>query len=279
MQVLETVADMREAREKILGRISLVPTMGALHAGHEELLERARAVSDVVLASLFVNPTQFAPGEDFKGYPRDPDRDLGIFERHGVEAVFAPGVEEMYPEGDVTRVDPGPIGAVLEGAHRPGHFVGVATVVTKLFNVVRPHAALFGEKDAQQFRIIRRLNEDLRLGIEIVGVPTVRADDGLALSSRNAYLAGENRRAATVLYRALVATRKAWEDGVRDAGMLRQCMHDALASEPLAKPDYVSVADPETLQELDLADGSALASLAVRVGPARLIDNFLLTDG
>jgi len=269
---------MREARTDMQSPVGLVPTMGALHAGHEALLDRGRDESAVLVASLFVNPTQFGPDEDFGRYPRDRDRDLAIFERHGVDAVFAPPVAEMYPEGETTRVDTGNLGEVLEGAGRPGHFLGVATVVTKLFAVVRPDLAFFGEKDAQQLRIVRRLARDLVLGVDVVGVPTVREPDGLALSSRNRYLEGENRRAAAVLYRSLREARSLWEAGERDADALRALVREVFASEPLAELDYVSIADPDSLDELTTVDGPALMSLAARVGNTRLIDNTVLGD-
>jgi pantoate--beta-alanine ligase len=278
MHVIEPVADMRDARGRLAGIVGLVPTMGALHGGHEELLRRARENCDAVVVSIFVNPRQFGPGEDYEAYPRDTKGDLEICRRCGVDIVLAPAVAEIYPPGDATTVNPGPLGDILEGAHRPGHFAGVATVVTKLFNIVRPHRAYFGRKDAQQLRVIERIVEDLRLDVTIVPVPTVRDDDGLALSSRNAYLDPAERRAATVLFRALQDARQRFAAGERDGDRLRDTMRSLLDGEPLADPEYVEVVDPATFEPLARAAGPALACLAVRFGPARLIDNLRLDD-
>ncbi len=250
--------------------------MGALHAGHEALLARARSECETVIASLFVNPTQFGPAEDFDSYPRDRERDLEIFQAHGTDILFEPNPAEMYPAGESTRVDPGPIANVLEGAHRPGHFVGVATVVTKLFSITTPDAAYFGRKDAQQLAVISRLARDLRMGIEIVPVETVRDPDGLALSSRNVNLSGEHRKAATALFRALTAGENVWASGERSGEALRAAMLEVLRCEPLVDVDYASAADPETFEELDEIDRTALLSLAARVGGTRLIDNISL---
>lgn len=276
MRVVRTVLEMRDVRRNLPGRVGLVPTMGALHAGHAALLSRARAECETVIASLFVNPTQFGPMEDYASYPRNRDRDLEIFENHGTDVLFEPGVEEMYPAGESIRIDPGPIGKVLEGAHRPGHFEGVATVVAKLFNISTPDAAYLGRKDAQQLAVIRRLATDLGLGVEIVPVDTVRDPDGLALSSRNVNLSRENRKAATALFRALSAGKIAWVNGERAGDVLRASMLEVLHSEPRVEVDYVSAADPETFEELDEVDGPAIISLAARVGGTRLIDNILL---
>ena len=277
MRVIDTAAEMREARKSLRGRVALVATLGGMHAGHEAHLVKAREIADVTVGSLFLNPTQFGANEDLAKYPHDRAKDLALFEKHGAAVVFAPSVQEMYPPGDSVRVDPGPIGAILEGAHRPGHFKGVATVVAKLFAIIRPDLATFGEKDAQQLRVIKKLNDELRFGVEIVAVPIVREPDGLAMSTRNMYLEGADRRAAPVLYRALCAGRELWQSGVRDADRVRDTVLRVIASEPLVAPDYVSVAAPDTLEELHGAvTGSALVSLAARVGPARLIDNVLL---
>jgi pantoate--beta-alanine ligase len=278
MRVVETVADMREARDRLAGIVGLVPTMGALHAGHEELFRVARESCDTVVVSIFVNPRQFGPGEDYEAYPRDTAGDLEICRRCGVDVVFAPAAAEIYPPGDATTVDPGPLGELLEGAHRPGHFAGVATVVAKLFLIVRPQRAFFGRKDAQQLRVIERISEDLRLDVTIVPVATVREADGLALSSRNAYLDPAERRAASVLFRALQHGRQAFAGAERDGDRLRQAIRSVLDSEPLADPDYVEVVDPATFEPLERADGPALACLAVRIGRARLIDNLRLDD-
>jgi pantoate--beta-alanine ligase len=231
--------------------LGLVPTMGALHAGHRALLRRARAECDEVVMSLFVNPAQFGPDEDFDRYPRDEERDRAIAAEEGVDRVFAPSVAEMYPEGFATTVSVGHLGAAFEGAHRPGHFDGVATVVVKLFNLVRPAAAYFGQKDAQQLAVIRRVTADLALGVEIRAVETVREDDGLALSSRNAYLSPEERRRAPSLHRALVA---------RDPGLVEGDL------------DYLAVVDADTFAEVEPRPG-ALVIGAARFGSTRLIDN------
>ena len=267
---------MRVVRRDLDGRVGLVPTMGALHAGHEALLCRARAECETVIASLFVNPTQFGPTEDYATYPRNRERDLEIFEGRGTEVLFEPPLDEIYPAGDSTRVDPGPIAGVLEGVHRPGHFVGVATVVAKLFNIINPDAAYFGRKDAQQLAIVNRLVRNLRMGVEIVPVDTVRESDGLALSSRNVNLSGEHRTAAASLYRALTAGERAWAGGERSGDVLRAVMLDVLRREPLVEVEYASAADPETFEELDEIQAQALLSIAARVGGTRLIDNISL---
>jgi pantoate--beta-alanine ligase len=279
VRVITTVADMRRARQQMAGspwRVGLVPTMGALHEGHLSLVRHARADDDVVVVSIFVNPTQFGPSEDFARYPRDPDRDLTLLRDLGTDLVFMPPVEEIYPEGFDTYVEVEKLTQVLEGASRPGHLRGVATVVTKLFNIVQPHRAYFGQKDAQQLAVIRRLTRDLDLPVEVVGLPTVREPDGLAMSSRNAYLSPEERKAALVLYRSLEAAQELWRSGVRDASLIRRRMDEVLAAEPLARVDYVSVADVDTLEELETVERPALVSLAVRIGKTRLIDNVTL---
>ena len=277
MRVIETAAEMREARRGLKGRVALVATLGGMHAGHEAHLVKARELGDVIVGSLFLNPTQFGANEDLSKYPHNREDDLAVFERHGAEIVFAPPVSEMYPEGETVRVDPGPIGDVLEGAHRPGHFKGVATVVSKIFAITRPDLSTFGEKDAQQLRIIKKLNRELGFGVEIVPIPTVREPDGLAISSRNRYLNDEERAAAPVLYRSLCAGRDAWDTGERDAERIRSAVRSVLSEQPLVRPDYVSVADSDTLEELSgTVTGPALLSLAAQVGPARLIDNISL---
>src|SRR5437870_9533062 len=224
--------------------------MRYLHAGHMSLVDLARSKNDVVVVSIFVNPTQFGPTEDFSRYPRDAERDLGMLNEAGVDWVFTPAVEEIYPSGYSTYVDVREVTARLEGAARPGHFTGVATVVAKLFNIVQPHRAYFGQKDAQQVTVIRKMVEDLSFPLEIVVVPTVREPDGLAMSSRNVYLNRQERRAALVLYRSLNAAKELWDRGERQGSALRDAMNRTLAAEPLARPDYVSVADPTTLREL-----------------------------
>ncbi|HKY50042.1 MAG TPA: pantoate--beta-alanine ligase [Candidatus Limnocylindria bacterium] len=274
MKILRTVADVRSWRAGA-SRVGFVPTMGALHAGHLSLVERAVRETDAAIASIFVNPTQFGPNEDFASYPRREDEDVAMLERVACTAVFVPPVAEIYPPGDATRVTPGPIAAPLEGAARPGHFVGVATVVAKLLSIVRPDVAFFGQKDFQQLRVLQTVTRDLRLGAEIVGCPIVREPDGLAMSSRNAYLTPEQRRDALALSRGLFAARELWERGERDARVLRERVTE-LAGTDGVELEYVSVADPVSLTELDAPSESAVISLAARVGRARLIDNVLL---
>jgi pantoate--beta-alanine ligase len=271
-----TIAGVRSWRRTAPGPVGLVPTMGFLHAGHMSLVEAARRENASVAVSIFVNPAQFGPSEDLAAYPRDPDRDLTMLREAGVDLVFMPPPEEVYPPGFETWITPGSVAEPLEGAARPGHFRGVATVVLKLFNIVQPDRAYFGQKDAQQLRVIRRMVRDLNVPVEVVGMPIVREPDGLALSSRNVYLNPEERQAALVLSRALRCGEQLWSRGETSADAIRKAMADLIVAEPLAKIDYVSLADPETLRELDRAARSALASLAVRVGRARLIDNVLL---
>lgn len=277
MNVIETVAEMEAQRGQMAGSVALVPTMGYLHEGHLFLVRRARAEANHVVVSIFVNPTQFRPGEDFDRYPRDPERDLGLLEVEGVDAVFMPSVPEMYPPGFEEWVElRGPLVDRLEGASRPGHFRGVTTVVARLFRIVRPQRAYFGLKDGQQIRVIRCMVRELALPVEIVPCPTQRDPDGLALSSRNAYLSPEEREAATVLWRALCRAEELFGAGERDAEALRRAISQVLAQEPLAEIDFVSIADSETLEELATVDREALVSLAVRFGATRLVDNTLL---
>lgn len=276
MKSVARVADLRAWRGSLAGTVGLVPTMGYLHAGHLSLVERARRENAHVAASLFVNPTQFGPGEDLGRYPRDLERDRALLSGAGCDLLFAPDVADMYPAGSETTVDVGPVSHPLEGERRPGHFKGVATVVLKLLNLVQPHRAYFGQKDAQQLGVIRRMVRDLDVPVEVIGCPTVREPDGLALSSRNSYLDGDDRRAAPVLHRALSSARDLWEAGERRGEALREAMRRVLAAEPRARVDYVSVADPLTFRELDAVDGPAVLSMAVFVGRARLIDNLVL---
>lgn len=275
MQVLPTIAQVREARRAI-GPLGFVPTMGFLHAGHLSLVERAKAECGAVAVSIFVNPTQFGPNEDLSRYPRDMDRDLRLLREAGVDFVFTPEPPEVYPQGFEASIDMGGVTRVLEGASRPGHFAGVATVVAKLFNIVQPTRAYFGQKDAQQCVVIRRLVRDLDMPVEVVISPTVREADGLAMSSRNAYLSAPERAGAPVLYRALTTAQSLFQSGERSADTLRQTLRDVLASEPQAVIDYVSVADPESLVELEKISKGALLSMAVRFGKTRLIDNLVL---
>jgi pantoate--beta-alanine ligase len=277
MRVVRTRSDMRLARAGLVEPVGAVLTMGALHEGHRALLKRARAECASVVASVFVNPTQFGPAEDFARYPRDEAGDLAILQSAGVDVVLVPPVEEIYPAGAGTTIDVGPIAEPLEGAARPGHFRGVATVVTVLFDLIRPDRAYFGQKDAQQCLVVRRLVEDLALPIEIVICPTVREADGLAISSRNRGLSPAERSAAPVLYRALEEGRALINAGERDGDVVRRRMRDVLAGEPLVEPDYVSVADGLTLRELESVSGDVLLSLAARIGATRLIDNLPVT--
>jgi pantoate--beta-alanine ligase len=253
--------------------------MGFLHEGHLALVRRARGECATVAISIFVNPAQFGPQEDLARYPRDLPRDLRMLESTGADVVWVPDADEVYPHGYQTYVTVGAVAEPLEGAARPGHFRGVATVVAKLFNAFTPDRAYFGQKDAQQAIVIQQMTRDLNFPPKIVVCPTVRERDGLALSSRNAYLDPQERRAAAGLYRALDAVKTDYQNGERKAEALRAAMRDCLSSEPLAKMEYVSAADPDTLQELDRVDGNALFSMAVRIGKTRLIDNFLLRDG
>lgn len=276
MKVLKSIAELRGERAAFTGSVGLVPTMGYLHQGHLALVRRARQENDTLVVSIFVNPTQFGPQEDLQSYPRDLNRDLVLLEEEKVDLVFAPTLEEMYPPSFDTYVDVGDIDKRLEGKSRPGHFKGVATVVAKLFNIVEPTRAYFGQKDAQQLLVISRMVADLNMNVEVVSVPTVREEDGLAVSSRNVYLSPEERCAATVLWRALSLAQKLWEGGERRGEAIREQMRTLIEGEPLATIDYVSVADPETLEELGEVAGPALVSLAVRIGKTRLIDNITL---
>jgi pantoate--beta-alanine ligase len=274
--VARTRAELREALATAPRPIGLVPTMGWLHAGHRALIARARAENATTVVSIFVNPRQFGDPKDLEQYPRNEQRDVAICAEEGAHIVFAPHVEEVYPPGSDTTVRVGAVALPLEGAARPGHFDGVATVVAILFNLVGADRAYFGQKDAQQLLVIRRMARDLAIPIEVIAHPTVRDPDGLAMSSRNVHLSPEERSAAPVIRRALLAAREAWQNGERDGDVLRDRMLAQLAEEPLADVDYVSVADIRTLQELATIEGPALLSLAVRFGNTRLIDNELL---
>jgi len=275
--VCESIEALRAERARRTGSLGFVPTMGYLHEGHMALVQRAVAENDHAAVSIFVNPLQFGENEDFGAYPRDLERDLALLSAFVDLIVFTPSVEAMYPHGFQTYVQVEALSQGLEGARRPGHFRGVATVVAKLFNIVQPQRAYFGQKDAQQLAVIRQMVRDLAFPIEVIGVPTVRAADGLALSSRNSYLTPEERAAAPVLYRALCAAQARYAEGERDAEALRATMRAVLAAEPLAHVEYVSVADAETLQECEgRLCGPALLSMAVRIGRARLIDNIVV---
>jgi pantoate--beta-alanine ligase len=276
MEVATTLSELRDARAKLAEPVGFVPTMGYLHEGHLSLVRRARAECAGVAASVFVNPSQFGPDEDLDAYPRDLPRDLELLEAEGVDLVWTPSAEVMYPEGFQTWVTVQRVTGYLEGARRPGHFRGVTTVVAKLFNGVLPQKAYFGQKDAQQAVVIQHMTRDLNFPLEVVVCPTVRESDGLAMSSRNTYLDEEQRRAATVLYRGLMAAEEAFAAGERSGKELREIVERAIAEEPLAQMQYVSCADCDTLEELDTVGDRALLSLAVFVGQTRLIDNVVL---
>ena len=276
MHIITTIAEVRALRPHF-GALGLVPTMGYLHEGHLSLVRQAKAECGAAAASIFVNPTQFGPNEDFASYPRDSERDLALLRAAGCDLVWMPPVEEIYPPDFSTFVVVENVTDRLEGARRPGHFRGVATVVAKLLNVVQPSRAYFGQKDAQQTVVIRQMARDLAIPSEIVVAPTVREADGLAMSSRNSYLEPAQRAAAPVLYRALSRAAQLVAAGERDAARLRTIMQAELSGEPLAQVDYVSVAHPQTLAELDhVGPDGALLSLAVRIGRTRLIDNVVV---
>jgi pantoate--beta-alanine ligase len=268
---------MRATRSKSRGWVGFVPTMGYLHEGHLALVRQARAENSVVVVSIFVNPTQFGPAEDFKTYPRDTERDLAMLRKEKTDIVFMPSAEEMYPDRFSSWVVVEKVTDRLEGSFRPGHFKGVATVVAKLFNIVEPTRAYFGQKDAQQVLVIKKMVDDLNMNLEVIVSPTVRENDGLAMSSRNIYLNPQERKTASVLFKALTLAQKLRKKGVTDADTLRQQMTLLISQEPLAKIEYISIADTNTLEELSTVDSTALASMAVRVGKTRLIDNIIIT--
>jgi len=276
MEIVETIDDMRKLRQELAEPVGLVPTMGYLHEGHLSLVKRARAGNRSLVVSIFVNPTQFGPQEDFHSYPRDTERDLALLEKEATDVVFMPSADEMYPPQFNSWVEVGKVTERLEGASRPGHFRGVTTVCTKLFSIVQPTRAYFGQKDAQQAVVIKKMVTDLNMNLEIVTLPTVREPDGLAMSSRNTYLNPEERRAAPVLYQALTLAQGLWGRGEENAERIRQEMTRLIQSQPLATIDYTSVANAETLDELDTVKPPALVSLAVKIGEARLIDNIVL---
>ncbi|HNV34308.1 MAG TPA: pantoate--beta-alanine ligase [Bacillota bacterium] len=277
MRVVHDIEEMRAISQKARAEgktVGLVPTMGALHSGHIELARRAREECGIVIMSIFVNPIQFGPNEDYEAYPRTLKADAELAEEAGVDYIFAPDAKQMYPKEPLTSVDVGKLTEHLCGASRPGHFRGVATVVAKLFNITRPHRAYFGMKDAQQLRVLIRMNEDLNFGITIVPVPTVREADGLAISSRNTYLSREDRLRAVVLSRSLKLAERLVASGELDAGKIKSAMRDLIMSEvPDALIDYVEIVDDDTVQPIDKVDGKALVALAVRIGGTRLIDN------
>lgn len=272
-RVLRTRGELRAALREASRPIGLVPTMGWLHDGHRALMRRAREADATTVATIFINPRQFDDPSDYTRYPRNEERDVTVCRDEGIDLVWAPAPDEVYPPGFDTTVSVGELALPLEGAARPGHFDGVATVVAILFALVGAEHAYFGQKDAQQVMVIRRMARDLALPTEVIGCPTVREGDGLALSSRNVHLSPAERAAAPVLRRALLEARACWGAGERSADALREMMRDVLANEPLAQADYVSVADTLTLAELEWIDDGALLSLAVRFGQTRLIDN------
>jgi pantoate--beta-alanine ligase len=279
MEIARSAAELRAARLRMRERgerVAFVPTMGALHEGHLSLVRRGRKLAERAVASLFVNPTQFGAAEDLARYPRQPERDAELLAGAGCDLLFLPEAETIYPRGHATFVDPGGAALGLEGDRRPGHFRGVATVVTALFHLVEPEIAVFGEKDAQQLAVIRQLARDLHFPIEIVGHPTVREPDGLAMSSRNAFLDPGERRAAIVIYRALEAARAAIAAGERRAAVLRGQMLEVLKAEPACAPEYAEVVDAETFQPVSEARGRVVLPIAARLGSTRLIDNLQL---
>ncbi len=276
MKTVRSIPELKALRQTSPPALGFVPTMGYLHEGHLSLVRRAKVENDLTAVSIFVNPTQFLPHEDFQTYPRDEGRDLELLEKEGADLVFLPEVRDMYPAGHRTFIEVEGLSSVLEGASRPGHFRGVATVVAKLFNLVHPTRAYFGQKDAQQVSVIKKMVTDLNMSVEIIVCPTIREKDGLAMSSRNVYLTPEDRRQARILSEALSAARELLLAGERNGDRLRQRIRQIIETVPGVKIDYVSVADPETLVEVEQVTQPALASLAVHFGPVRLIDNILL---
>jgi len=276
MQVVETIVEMRRVRRKLAEPVGFVATMGYFHEGHLSLVRKAKEENPSVVVSIFVNPTQFGPTEDFANYPRDFPRDLALLKKEKADVVFMPSVAEMYPEGFSSWVDIEKVSKQLEGASRPDHFRGVATVVNKLFNIIQPNVAYFGQKDAQQALVIKKMARELNMNLKVVALPTLREPDGLAMSSRNVFLNVEERRAAPVLYRSLCLARELWSRGEKDAEKIRRQMRALIQKEPLAEIDYVSIADPETLEEMEKVRTPALISLAVKIGKTRLIDNVVV---
>jgi pantoate--beta-alanine ligase len=280
MEIIKKKSEMRRIVDdaKARGeRVGLVPTMGFFHEGHLALMRRARSECDVVVVSLFVNPTQFGPGEDLEAYPRDFERDRALADDVGVDYIFAPEVEEMYPAGTATSVEVEELSKVMCGRSRPGHFRGVATVVAKLFNIVPAQKAYFGQKDAQQLVIIRKMAADLDFGVEVISVPTVRESDGVAMSSRNTYLEPDERAEAVALYRSLEAARTLVEEGERRAETVASAMEEVISTFPLVNLEYIFICDNIFLRPLEELAGEVLVAVAARIGRARLIDNMLLT--
>jgi len=279
MKVIEKINDMKKISKDLIlnGKsIGFVPTMGYLHEGHLSLVRKARKENEIVVVSIFVNPTQFGPNEDFDKYPRDTDRDLKLLQNENVDFVFMPSVEEMYPEGYATYVIVERLTEVLCGKSRPGHFRGVATVVTKLFNIVKPTRAYFGQKDAQQFRVLKRMVEDLNMDVEMVEAPIVRESDGLAMSSRNVYLSPEERKQAVALFETLNLAKKAIENGERDAEKVKKLMRENISKYDKVIIDYIEIVDEKNLTPLSKIEGKVLIAIAAFVGKARLIDNIIV---
>ena len=284
MEIIQTCDEMAMACRVAARPLGLVPTMGALHAGHLLLTTQARCDNAILAVSIFVNPTQFGASEDFSSYPRSMERDLALLEEQGADLVFAPPPEEVYPAGFDTWIEPGAVAEGQEGEVRPGHFRGVATVVAKLFTIVRPDRAYFGQKDGQQVAVIRRMARDLNLGVDVVTMPTVREPDGLALSSRNAYLKPHERQAAPVIYRALCAAEQLWRSGDRDAARLQAAAFAVLQAEPLLESvDYVSVVDADSMAPVESVAPSGgqrvMVAIAAKLGQPRLIDNIIIGGG
>jgi pantoate--beta-alanine ligase len=275
MKIVRSIPELKRERRNLPGSVGFVPTMGYLHEGHLSLVRRSKAETGLTAASIFVNPTQFLPHEDFEAYPRNEERDLELLEKEGADLIFIPEVKAMYPDGHCTFIDVKCLDNILEGVFRPGHFRGVATICAKLFNLVEPAKAYFGQKDAQQVLVIKKMVTDLNMNLEVIACPTIREEDGLAMSSRNVYLTPEQRRSARVLSQALFEARELWDSGERDANVLRSRMTKMIQGVPGAAIEYISVADTETLTELERVNGCALASLAVKFGHIRLIDNIL----
>ncbi len=279
MKLIETIDAMQKQCEalRLSGKtIALVPTMGFFHEGHLELMRVGRRLADILAISIFVNPTQFGPSEDFQAYPRDMEGDLAGAKEVGVDLVFAPSVEEMYPDGHQTKIAVERVTKHLCGLSRPGHFDGVTTVVAKLFNIAKPHLAIFGEKDYQQLTAVKRMVKDLDMDIQIIGVPTVREPDGLAMSSRNSYLNPEERESALCLKKSLDLAREMFSQGEKDAQKMREAVEKLILSHPFTEIDYINICDPMSLEDVDRIEGKALLALAVQVGKARLIDNCLI---
>lgn len=278
METIKTIGDIRSILHEVPRSLGLVPTMGFLHKGHMALVREAREQNKTVVVSLFVNPSQFEPHEDYDSYPRDYNSDLQKLKTAGVDFVFAPSVEGLYPQGFDTSLDIGHIGSLLEGKYRTKHFNGVGLVVCKLLSIVRPEKTYFGQKDAQQCVVVQKLNEDLNLGTEIVIIPTVREKDGLAISSRNIYLSDEEKKDATLLYQSLKLASEMWRENIFDVAIIKKQMTALLEKSPLINIEYIGVSDPVTLEELSLMSKGTLVSIAARIGKARLIDNITLGD-